>query len=42
MLALGQAIGGNAGLGRIHRGLRSSAAGDGVLALAGILMLVTF
>jgi len=42
MLALGQAVGRNVGLGRIHHGLSSPASGNGVLALAGLLMLAGY
>jgi hypothetical protein len=38
MLAPGKAVGRNAGLGGIHHGLRFPASGNGVLALAGLLM----
>jgi putative Mn2+ efflux pump MntP len=42
MLALGQAVGGNVGLRRLHHGLGSPASGNGVLALAGLLMLAGY
>jgi hypothetical protein len=42
MLALGQAVGRSVGPGRIHHGLRSPASGNGVLALAGLLMLAGY
>jgi hypothetical protein len=42
MLVLGQAVGKNNGLGRIHHGLRSPASGNGMLALAGVLMLAGY
>jgi putative Mn2+ efflux pump MntP len=42
MLALGQVVGRKAGLGRIRHSLRSPASGNGVLALAGLLMLAGY